>query len=231
MHPFKAAQYRPRHRDEQNQNTNGHYPRGKNRKEPVTSYYVYGKSAAIEFVCDETRKQQINTISMQAASARGEGERGYDWDNKTIIQIPRNELLVVMAIMLGMLPRAEFDQTGLHAGKSYTVEHQDEKLFFMVAERGKPIRAVGLCPEDSYQVATLFLRQLKANSPWMTTAEVIDLIEMTVVRMKLAQQARQQSADPDVDLDVEEGDSIEEDGVELAEDDVVMRDDEPNFNR
>lgn len=228
MHPFKAAQYRPRHRDDQN--ANGHHSRNKNKKEPVTSYYVYGKSAAIEFVCDETRKQQINTISMQAASARGEGERGYDWDNKTIIQIPRNELLVVMAIMLDMLPRAEFEQTGLHAGKSYTVEHQDEKLFFMVAERGKPIRAVGLCPEDSYQVSTLFLRQLKANSPWMTTAEIIDLIEMTVVRMKLAQQARVQSmdAEPDDNI-VDDSDALLED--EVVDDSLEVRDDEPNFNR
>ncbi len=190
MHPFKAAQHRPRYRDEQYPSQYGQQARNKNKKEPVTSYYVYGKSAAIEFVCDETRKQQINTISMHAASARREGERGYDWDNKTIIQLPRNELLVAMAVMLGMLPRCEFEQTGLHAGKSYTVEHQEEKIFFMVAERGKPIRAVGLCPEDSYQVSTLFLRQLKANSPWMTTAEIIDLIEMTVVRMKQVQQEK-----------------------------------------
>ncbi len=223
MHPFKAAQHRPRYRDEQQQNQ--YIPQSRNKKkEPVTSYYVYGKSAAIEFVCDETRKQQINTISMHAASARGEGERGYDWDNKTIIQIPRNELLVVMAIMLGMLPRGEFDQTGLHAGKSFTVEHQDEKLFFMVAERGKPIRAVGLCPEDSYQVATLFLRQLKGNSPWMTTAEIIDLIEMTVVRMKLAQQKRAESRK------AEAADGDEEQGALFDDDPEVLEDDEPNFN-
>lgn len=229
MHPFKAAQYRPRYRDDHNQSDN---PRSKSKKEPVTSYYVYGKSAAIEFACDETRKQQINTISMHAASARPEGERGYDWENKTLIQIPRNELLVVMAIMLGMLPRGEFDQTGLHAGKSYTVEHQDEKLFFMVAERGKPIRAVGLCPEDSYHVSTLFLRQLKANSPWMTTAEIIDLIEMTVVRMKLAQQERTNAVEDTASTAVEAEAAPAEALDEGFQDDEVLQDeDEPNFNR
>ena len=221
MHPFKAAQNRPRYRDDQHQHSNGQHSRSKNKKELGSSYYAYGKSAAIEFVCDETRKQQINTISMHAASTRSAGERGYDWDNKTIIQLPRNELLDVVAIMLGMLPKGEFNQTGLHSSKSYTVEDQDEKVFFMVMERGKPIRAVGLCPEDTYQVVALFLKQLKKNSPWMTTSEIIDLIEMTVVRMK---------PEPVEASDAETAQAeVGEDGFPV-EDDLEEDDDEQNFN-
>jgi hypothetical protein len=220
MHPFKAAQNRPRHRDDQyHGNGHGQQSRNKNKKELGSSYYAYGKSAAIEFVCDETRKQQINTITMHAASTRPAGERGYDWDNKTIIQLPRNELLDVVAIMLGMIPRGEFDQTGLHSAKSYTVEHQNEKVFFMVMERGKPIRAVGLCPEDTYQVVALFLKQLKNNSPWMTTSEIIDLIEMTVVRMKPEAGENASSGESEATVD---GDDLD--------DDLEEEEDELNFN-
>ncbi len=154
------------------------------RKESAISYYVYGKSAAIEFVCDETRKQQIQTICMRAATAKESEDRGYEWDSKTSIQIPRNELLQVTAIMLGKLERAEFHHNTQYSSKSYTVEHQGGKVFVMVSEKGKPMRAVGLSPDDTYQILSLFFRQLKSNASWMTVSEIIELIDQTVVAMR-----------------------------------------------
>ncbi len=167
------------------------------RKDPGMSYYVYGKDAAIEFICDETRKQQVQTICMQAASAKGNDERGYEWENKTIIQIPRNELLQVTAIMLGKMDRAEFHHRSQYSSKHYVVEHQGGRVFVSIQEKGKPERAVSLSPDDSYQVLTLFLRQLRSNSSWMTVTEIISLIDQTVVGMREGQGAEMEDL-PDV---------------------------------
>ncbi|MGF1546786.1 MAG: hypothetical protein ACFCUG_05635 [Thiotrichales bacterium] len=162
---------------------NSHQSKG---RDFASVYYAYGKSAAVEFACDETKKQRINTITLHAASARPDEPHGYDWNNKTTIQLPRNELLSMAAVMLGLLPKSEFKHHSAYGSKSYSLEHQREKIFVMVAEKGKPIRAVALAPEDTFQVISLVFRQIKANTPWLSVIEIMQLIELTVVKMKLA---------------------------------------------
>lgn len=192
MHPFRSLAHQRqdndynksnRNRTPSNTQTASKYPR---KKDFTASYYAYGKSAAIEFCCDETKKQKIHTITLHAANARTDADRGYDWENKSIIQLPRHEMLVVTAVLMGLVPLCEFRQTGAHSAKSYKVEHQGTKVFFMIMERGKPVRAVGLSPEDTYHTLSLFVRQLKENSPWMTVSEIVQMIEMSVVRMNSA---------------------------------------------
>ncbi len=236
MHPFKAVSYQRQNKDDHRSyrkrnnghgNGNGHNgtasSRGNqnrySRKDSKINYYVYGKGSAIEFFCDETRKQQVKTISLNAASARTDTEKGYDWDNKTYLQLPRNELLKVTAVLLGLLDNCEFRQTRTHSSKSYRVEYQGSKVFFMVMERGKAIRAVGLSPEDTYQVASLFLRQLKENAPWMTVDEILQMIEITVVNMGQA---------PAVELDEKYENPIDIDDDSLPEEEILEK--EPNFN-
>ena len=183
------------------------------RKENHLSYYAYGKSAAIEFVCDETKKHRIATIAIQAASAK-EHERGYAWEDKTVIQVPRNELLHIAAIMLGKEERAEFRHSTQYTSKSYVVEHQGGKIFFMVSEKGKPIRAVGLSPEDSYQVLTLFMRQIKSNAPWLTVEEIIILIDRTALeKVQRAAESpdEEEKSDYHADDDYDGDDSYDED--------------------
>ncbi|MGV6818262.1 MAG: hypothetical protein ACWA44_13465 [Thiotrichales bacterium] len=228
MYPYRANNHQKREFKEEKNFKSGQSAahRNKFKKDFASSYYAYGKSAAIEFVCDETKKQRINTITLHAASARTDEERGYDWENKTIVQLPRSELLQVAAILLGLSSKGEFNQTGLHASKSFSVEFQEEKVFFMVMERGKPIRAVGLSPDDTYHVAGLFLKQLKQNSPWLTANEIIDLIELTVVRMQAAKDERISAKAQAGDAD--DGVSADGDNVEESED--FEEEFEPNFN-
>lgn len=243
MHPFKNAasvrhdngypqkQYSDspnKHKNNHSQNNHQNSNRHPRKKDFTTSYYAYGKSAAIEFSCDETKKQRIHTITLHAATARVGEDRGYDWENKTVIQMPRHELLVVASILLGLRQKGEFKQSGLHVAKSYSIEHQGGKMFFMVMERGKPIRAVGLTPEDCYQVTALLLKQLKQNAPWMTVSEIVQLIELTVVRMKSGEVVAAEVADVDeADEDNEGGDSDGQEEFLVAEEAGEV---EPNFN-
>ncbi|HGG60107.1 MAG TPA: hypothetical protein ENK26_09385 [Gammaproteobacteria bacterium] len=229
MHPFKAVSYQRQQRNENRQfkkrNGNGHASgdsrpnQNRYRKDPRINYHVYGKGSAIEFFCDETKKQHIKTISINAASARKDIDKGYDWENKTFLQLPRNELLKVTAVLLGLSEHCEFRQNSTHTSKSYKVEFQGSKVFFMVMERGKAIRAVGLSPEDTYQVATLFLRQLKENSPWMTVDEIIQMIEITIVNMGQA---------PSVELDEKYENPVDILDDSIPEEELLEK--EPNFN-
>jgi len=231
MYPYRAGNNQKRDfKEDQNFKGGQIAPnRNKAKKDFASSYSVYGKSAAIEFVCDETKKQRINTITLHAATAKSEDERGYDWENKTIIQLQRSELLQVAAILLGLNDKGEFNQSGIHSSKSFSVEFQQEKVFFMVMERGKPIRAVGLSPDDTYHVAGLVLKQLKQNSPWLTANEIIDLIELTVVRMQVARNDRLSAR---VDANREAGDEPDEElsPTEPEGDDELEDEYEPNYN-
>lgn len=233
MYPYRASNHHKRDfKDDKNFKSGQGAPnRNKIKKDFASSYYAYGKSAAIEFVCDETKKQRINTITLHAATARADDERGYDWENKTIVQLPRSDLLQVSAILLGLSNKGEFNQSGLHASKSFSVEFQNEKVFFMVMERGKPIRAVGLSPDDTYHVAGLFLKQLKQNSPWLTVNEIIDLIELTVVRMQIARDDRL-TAKAEQGADSESSESPGDEASPSADDNGGEFEDEyePNFN-
>ena len=251
MHPFKNAasqrydngypqkQYSDspkKHKNNHSQNNYQNNHRNSRKKDFTTSYYAYGKSAAIEFSCDETKKQRINTITLHAASARVSEERGYDWENKTVVQLPRHELLLAASILLGLRQKGEFKQSGLHSTKSYSIEHQGGKIFFMVMERGKPIRAVGLTPEDCYQVTSLFLKQLKQNAPWMSVNEIVQLIELTVVRMRASEVTTEAgSAIVDESEEDDDGDDDSEGQAEflIAQDfeaEAPVEEAEPNFN-
>lgn len=261
MHPFRSLSYQRQDNDnsrpskpksnqgQSNSNSGGSNSNNSNRyaskKSFTDSYYAYGKSAAIEFACDETKKQKINTITLHAASARTDSDRGYDWDNKTIIQLPRHEMLGVVAVLLGQMPRCEYRQSGAHSSKSYKVEFQGAKVFFMVMERGKPIRAVGLTPEDTYHVTALFFRQLKENSPWLSVNEIVQMVEMTIVRMSgqldtgesvddfIAQAASEVEStseasfdDGNEDEDEDEDEAVLDDGIQP----LSNENDKPNFS-
>lgn len=242
MHPFKAVSHqrqnkndnrnsnkRTNNRNNNNNNSNNQQAKRSNsshqpsRRETKINYYVYGKGSAMEFYCDKTSKQSVSTISINAASKKEDDTTttiGYDWDKKTSIQLPRNEMLQIIAVMLGMQDTCEFRQNGTHSSKSYKVEFQESKVFFMIMERGKPIRAVGLTPEDTYQVASLFLKQLKENSPWMSVDEIIQMVEMTIVNMGQA------PVREDDDEEFAQPADIEDDSIP----DEELLENEPNFN-
>lgn len=246
MHPFKAVSHQRQNKNDNRQankrtnnrssnnssrnnssnNQNAKRPQNSNsrsRVETKINYYVYGKGSAMEFFCNKTKKQSVSTISINAASKKPDDTTttGYDWENKTAIQLPRNEMLQIAAVMIGMQDSCEFRQNGTHSSKSYKVEFQESKVFFMVMERGKPIRAVGLSPEDTYQVASLFFKQLKENSPWMSVDEIIQMIELTIVNMGQAP-----ARDDDDDEEFEQPADIEDDSIS----DDVLLENEPNFN-
>ncbi len=157
--------------------------------ESSPSYHAYGDKAAIEFTCEVTKKQQLHTIAMHAATAN-KGAKGYNWEEKTVIQVPRIELPVVAAVFMGKMKRSNFNQTGMMGEKGFSLHNKNKRIILTITDSERANREIELSPEDVFQVASLFLRQIKSNMNWMTAAEIIELIDRTVVPSKVSSYER-----------------------------------------
>jgi hypothetical protein len=140
------------------------------------SFHVYGGKGALCFETDMTRGN-LHTISLDAATATG--PREYDWKSKIRIQLTRQELPVVAAVLFGFLPRCEFKNHGPEKDKGFSIEDQKNKLFVRVFSK-EGARAVPVEPVDAYRIATLFIRQLRKDSPWMTSGDIINTLRAVV---------------------------------------------------
>ncbi len=138
------------------------------------SVHVYGGKAALCFEADETR-DGVATVALDAAAATGPQQ--YDWKNKLRLQLTRQELPTVLAVLCGFAPRAEFKNHGANKDKGFSVEHQGDKLFWRVFAREGGVRAVPMAPEDAFYTAGLFLRQLRKAAPWMGAGDLLALAQ------------------------------------------------------
>jgi hypothetical protein len=151
---------------------------------PRLSRHVYGAKAALCFEPDETRFG-IHTVCIEAADASG--PKQYDWGNKIRVQLTRDELPVVTAVLFGWLPRCEYKNHGEDNSKGFSLEDQGDKLFMRVFARGRQVKAVPIPPEDAFYLAQLFLGQMKKNAPGLSGGEIL-----TTLRQVLAARKREQ---------------------------------------
>ena len=182
------------------------------RIESSPSYHAYGNKAAIEFTCEVTKKQQLHTIAMHAATAN-KGSKGYSWEEKTVIQVPRIELPVVAAVFMGKMKRSNFSQTGMMGEKGFSLLNKNKKIILTITDSERSDREIELSPEDVFQIAALFLRQIKSNMNWMTAAEIIELIDRTVVPSKVSSYERYNTDDENTSYEEESQQPVDNDNM------------------
>ena len=141
--------------------------------------HVYGGKAALCFEPTTTRGDDF-TVALDSATSNA--PRQYDWKSKLRVQLTRDELPVVAGVLLGLIPSCEYKNHGANNDKGFSIEDQGNKLFVRTWAKDHPVRAVPMTPEDAYRIATLFLRQLGLNAPWMTASDIIQTIRMVVAR-------------------------------------------------
>lgn len=127
-------------------------------------HHVYGGKAALTFELDET-KRGVPTVALDGANAVA--ARQYDWSTKVRIQLTTNELPVVAATMLGMLPECSFSNHGPENNKGFAIEWQSARSsFFVKVWQGKGnLRAVPMTREDGFYVAQIVIRAIQQGSP------------------------------------------------------------------
>jgi|GEM_PF-713465 len=155
---------------------------GEQKRERVGKH-VYGSRAALYFEADVSR-QDFPTIYVDAADAIG--TRQYDWPNKIRIQLTAHELPVITAVLLGLLPEAEFKNHGENKDKGFSIKDQGRHLFMEVWAKDQKKKAVQIIPEDAFYLSHIFIRQMRQSAPWMSGMDLISALKMVIVTRKLA---------------------------------------------
>ena len=92
----------------------------------------------------------------------------FDWQNKVRIQLTRQELPIVAAVVLGYRSACEFKNHGAGNDKGFSMERQGGgRVFVRVFARDQGVKAVPIETADEFYVAGLFLRQLGKVMPWL----------------------------------------------------------------
>jgi len=148
---------------------------------------VFAKKAAAKFEENETR-DGFPTIQIQAAkcsSGNNTNDR-YTWDTDKIqIQLTRNELPMVTAVLLGLIPEVKYEFRGKDRNKWFSIKLDDSGKHYLLAlqEKSKDLRMIPILPHDAFYVANLCLRQLRRSQPWMTTGDLMISLKVIVGRL------------------------------------------------
>ena len=140
--------------------------------------HVYGGKAAACFSADTKRNSTAQTVRIETAEATA--PRAYAWDNKIAIQLSVKELPLVLGVLMGWLPAYKVEGHGENHDKGFSIERQEGKFFLSMFTKGKNARALPIPPGDAYCVTSLVLRQMVANDPHLTSAEVLKLTHSAI---------------------------------------------------
>ncbi len=140
--------------------------------------HVYGGKAAACFSADTKRNSATQTIRIETAESTG--ARVYAWDNKIAVQLSVKELPLVLGVLMGWLPAYKAEGHGEHNDKGFSIERQEGKFFLSMFAKGQKARALPVPPGDAYCITSLLLRQMVANDPHLTSAEVLKLAHAAI---------------------------------------------------
>lgn len=103
------------------------------------------------------------TISLESAERENPNDpnnKRYLWAKKTVLQMTKNELPVFIAVMLGLLPSAKFDN---HDTKFIEVINQDKNFFFKSGGQNRTLHVAPIPTIDAYLFGTSALTQYCRN--------------------------------------------------------------------
>lgn len=145
------------------------------------SHHCYGGKAALCVQADETRgSKPRQTVRIEAAVATA--PRSYNWTDKVAIQLTRQELLQVAAVLMGLQPGVSYQNHGENNDKGFEVKNQKGGIFVRVFAKDKGVRAVPVTAEDAAEVQAIIFRAILKNWPWLTDLGVRAMIADMVKR-------------------------------------------------
>ncbi len=140
--------------------------------------HVYGGKAAACFSADTKRNSTAQTVRIETAESNG--TRSYAWENKIAVQLSVKELPLVLGVFMGWLPAYKAEGHGDNNDKGFSLERQEGKFFLSMFAKGQRARALPIPPGDAYCITSLLLRQMVANDPHLTSAEVLKLAHAAI---------------------------------------------------
>ncbi len=165
----------------QNERYNGQFPQ-------FFSLKNHGTKAAIEMKPSLTQSGW-HTVMLEGANSIG--ERKFNWQDKTAVQITKTELLPVIAVLLGIRKEFEGKAHGPNKNKGFSIKWQTSRtsdimnVFITISEAKKPLKGVPISAYDALMLAHLAISQYRNNMPQMSADSVIESLR-TIHRHKLA---------------------------------------------
>lgn len=124
---------------------------------------IFGQKAALTVEASTTRHDR-HTVTLDTAAAKS--RLVYDWANKIIFQFTVDELPILAAVLMGVIPEFEFKFHGAKGSnnKSALVSRKDNGILVKLSE-GAKFHVVTAPPGAAYHFCSLVMSQLHAESP------------------------------------------------------------------
>lgn len=154
---------------------------------------AYGKSAALCVEIDDTRGG-APTLRFEFAKAIKAKE--YDWNSKLIVQLTRDEVVKLLAVMLGFAPAVKFDHHGETNQKFMQVEFQDGGYYFKAGDKDVQMLTLPIStPADHLGIFALAMRQARKIGFGIDGFSLMEYVRLAVApRIKPVEQRRQAQA-------------------------------------
>ena len=151
---------------------------GSNDDRSFMNVKSHGKNNAIEVAPDETQKGW-HTIRLEGAPKMQGGSKAYDWGKKVSIQITKNELPVIIGVLLGYLPYCEYKNHGGDANKWFSMENQGKSFYFKVGQAStKQMMPCPVPTVEAHLMGMLALTQYIKNFEGMSSGAALEAIKV-----------------------------------------------------
>lgn len=143
---------------------------------PYYSFKIFGQSAALCISEARTRTGHEHTIQIEGAAAFGDGSRTMDWQSKIAVQLTRQEMVLLLALLKRLITSVKFEGHGQQHDKALYVEDQQKHFFVRLVQRNRAPIAVPVRPVDSVSIVALIYKQFKLNEPHLSVDEINGLV-------------------------------------------------------
>ena len=142
------------------------------------SLHVYNARCALTVEPVRNRRGDLHTLNLESA-ARAAGGEGFDWERKLIVQLTREELPEVLAVLLGRLAETEHRFHGPRRDKGFACRLDGERVVVQLFAAEASRHTVVLGRADRLGVAAMLFRQLQRNHGGLS-AEVLEAMHAAI---------------------------------------------------
>jgi len=148
--------------------------------------HIYGAKAALALEPTTSRSGALALTVDAAVGTLGK----YDWRNKIIVQLAKDEMYLLYAVLRGFLVRFEANAHGQSNDKSFSIENQGSKFFVKVVQKGRSIVAIPVELPDALALASMLVKSIVAAEPHLGGVAGVDALINPMTAMMLSQQRK-----------------------------------------
>lgn len=145
-----------------------------NEDKKFISVHYFGGSAAMCF--NASKKGEMNTIMLDSGDRFDiNGSKKVDWKNAIHFQYTEQELVLMLAVLLGTQTIAEFKGHGAGNDKTFTIKAQKDEFYMSCSAKGLKMKGVPIKKLSAFSLTALVIRQLELNHPSLRNGGVVEL--------------------------------------------------------